>query len=278
MVYGDITDVRGLAGIIPEYKHSTKLGTGDGSNVEFELPAVGRNMGYIIDLNGSTTSTIDVNDIVVYVSGTPVTVSSIDEDKGSVILASPPASNAVVTADYKWSEVSDSQILNAMNIATEQVNTIIQGSNVTGNTLTDTFDGDGYTKTFELLKKDIASIDTVTVDGVTQTENTHYYTYKYDNGFYWYVHFETAPRKANKNVKITYTYGSNTFMNDHLSNLLASRIVILKYIKSHRSAGEFVKGKQSRVSARTTRLTEINNQIMEMMKYLDKRKRYELSK
>lgn len=277
--YGDLSSVRGLAGILPVYEHGIRLGTGDASETEFELPSVGRHRGYIIDLAGVNSSTITIADIIVYVDGTPVTVSSIDEDKGTVTLASAPANASIVTADYMWSTVSDAQVISAMNIATEQAEQLIRGLNSNGNAFTQYNDGDGVTQDFEFEVYDVNSITSVTVDGSTLTETTHYHLYKYENRpYYRSIIFETPPRKDYKNIVIIVSHGQNAdVMVDEMSNLLAARIVILKYVRSSRNAGQFVKGKQSTNIGNVTRLSEINEQIMYMKKFVDKRKRFRLS-
>lgn len=279
MVYGNITEIRGLAGKLPEFKHSVSLGTGDGSTIEFELPAVGRNLGYIIDLSSDKTSSIDVDDIIVYVDSTPVTVASIDEDKGTVTLDSAPADGDKVTADYKWSEISDIQIISSMNIAQPQVERIIRGVNIKDTIKTESIDGNGIERSFEFEPSDVTSITTVTVDGSVLTEDTHYTLYKYENSiYYWKIVFYTAPLNGYKNIVILYKHGRDAeYIVDELSNLLSARSVVLKYVRSHKSVGQFVKGKQVKSVGNTSRLAELNKAIKDLLPYADNRKRYRLS-
>lgn len=62
----------------------------------------------IIDRNGDDTVT--TTDVVVYVNGTAVSVSTIDAASGKITLAAAPALNAVVTVSYDWSPVDDTTV------------------------------------------------------------------------------------------------------------------------------------------------------------------------
>lgn len=65
------------------------IGTGDNSEVTFSLPASGENRRwYPVD---------DTDEVVVKVSGSPVTIASIDSDARTVTLDTPPAMSAPVT-------------------------------------------------------------------------------------------------------------------------------------------------------------------------------------
>lgn len=69
---------------------AVSLGTGNGSATTFSLPTTGNGRRYY-PKQGS---------VVVRVSGSPVTVSSVDTDGRTVTLASPPAGAAPVEADF----------------------------------------------------------------------------------------------------------------------------------------------------------------------------------
>ena len=68
------------------------LGTGTGAATTFSLPSSGQE---------SRDYPIDNAALVVYVSGSPVTVSSVDTDARTVTLASPPGLGLAVTAAYE---------------------------------------------------------------------------------------------------------------------------------------------------------------------------------
>jgi hypothetical protein len=72
-------------------RSSISIGTGDGSETEFTIPSTGENAG---------DYPIDDAHAIVYVSGSPVTVSAVNTEDRSFTLASPPAGSAPVTADY----------------------------------------------------------------------------------------------------------------------------------------------------------------------------------
>ena len=72
---------------------AVSLGTGDGSKTTFDLPALSAGE------EGRFYSKDD-GDLVVRVSGSPVTVASVDVDARTITLAAPPAGAAPVEADY----------------------------------------------------------------------------------------------------------------------------------------------------------------------------------
>ncbi len=178
-----------------------------------------------------------------------------------------------------WSEVSDAQILEAMNIAQAQVDKIIRGNNTGSVSKTDTIDGDGETREYEFEASDVTSITSVTVDGASLTETTHYHLYKYPNSdYYWKIVFETPPINDFRNIVIVYDHGqSSDYLVNHLSNLLASRIVVLQYVRSSKQSGQYVRGKNQTAVGNTTRLVDINKQIMDIVKDVDRRLKYRLA-
>jgi len=279
MVYGSIPTVRALAGATLVFEHGVKLnGVPDGVLTEFKIPAVGDRKSYIVDQTADKTSTITVADITVYVNGTPVTVSSIDEDEGSLILASAPLTGDVVTADYMWSEVSDNEIIEGMNIATEIVQQIIRGANDVSNTYTQLIDGNGVDREFEFEHADVTSVDTVTVNGTVLTENTDYYLYKHERtNLYWYIKFKTPPIAKEHVISIDYTYGELKYMYTRLANLHAARHVILAFLKPERTGGTFKKGQNPKKRGDTTKLAEINEEIIYLREFVEKRERFVLA-
>lgn len=275
MVYGSINKIRGICGITPVYETKKQIGVGDNTETEFKLPAVGKRTGYLIDLDSSTTSTITEADVIVYVNDTPVTVSGIDEDAGTVTLAVAPSVSDVIKADYMWSEVSDEQIIDEMNIAKEIVDIVINGQNVVDQSYTQEIDGNGSETEFEFDHSDVSSITSITVDGVTQTIDTNYKLYKFaKSAFYWYIKFLIAPISENQNIVIVYNYGQNSYLIHRLSNLYASRQLILGPIKSSRSAGTFRKGDTGKSDGEVSRLSKVNSEIMKIVPMVDNRNKY----
>lgn len=72
----------------------------------------------IVDEDGDE---VIVDDVVVYVEGEAVEPSFIDPDKGVVGLETPPAGNALVTADYSWHPVGDGEIALAIEAAEDEI-------------------------------------------------------------------------------------------------------------------------------------------------------------
>jgi len=277
LVYGLIPDVRSAAGIKTEYVHGVKLSNGDGSATEFDVPFIGRHRGYIVDLAASTTSTITVADIIVYDDGTPVTVSAIDADKGSVTLDSAPVDGSIMTADYKWSLVSDDEVIKAMDQAEEMVDFILRGKNVASQSYSQSIYGDGVEHEFEFDHADVTAIVSVTVDGSALTEGTHYKLIKFPRtDRYWYIDFVTPPRtKAEAAVgTIAYTHGENSDLGDRLSNLYAARFLILGAIRSAQSQAQFKKNNTTIRAGEFSRIKDINEELMDLQVWLNRDKKY----
>lgn len=53
---------------------------------------------------------VDTYDVTLYVNGTPVSIANVDADNGIITAAAAPASNATVTADYRYSPVLDAYV------------------------------------------------------------------------------------------------------------------------------------------------------------------------
>jgi len=77
---------------------------GDGNNTVFYT-----GHSPIVDTNDDEA--IDDDDVVVYVNGVAVTVTTVDATQGKLTLAAAPANDAVVTVDYAWSSINDNTVL-----------------------------------------------------------------------------------------------------------------------------------------------------------------------
>ena len=276
MVYGSINKVRTLAGIKPVFSHGQKLKSGTGSKTEFRVPTIGENTGFFVDLAADKTSTITVDDVVVYVDGTPVTVSSLDQDAGTVTLAVAPIQDAVVTIDYQYSEVSDDDVIDSMNQAEEMIDIIIRGKNVADNSYTQTNSGDGYKSDFEFDHSDVITVDTVTVDGIVLVSGTDYYLWKFQRtSRYWYIEFVNPPNYDFQNVVIAYTHGEVTNLADKLSNLYAARYLLQGDIRLSESKSRWVDGDgKKEAKGDRSRMAMVNREIMAIQDIVNKREIY----
>ncbi|KKN31659.1 hypothetical protein LCGC14_0821770 [marine sediment metagenome] len=130
MVYGLIPKVRKLAGISAVREHTVQIGVGDGIETVFQIPSVANRQSFFVDKDAATSSTISVDDdVIAYSNGSTTPITSIDQDSGKITLTNPPASDVIVTADYGASEVSDQDVIEAMEIAEEMTDEIIRGKN-----------------------------------------------------------------------------------------------------------------------------------------------------
>lgn len=68
----------------------------------------------IVDDNGddvvNTTAVSGVYDVIVYVNGTSVSITSIDAAQGKITLAAAPANGAVISISYAWSSIDDAMV------------------------------------------------------------------------------------------------------------------------------------------------------------------------
>jgi hypothetical protein len=64
-------------------------------------------------------------DVIVYVNGSPVTVSSINAVTGAFTLAAAPVNGSVVTADYSFSNVTETEITQAREDAEDAINDVM---------------------------------------------------------------------------------------------------------------------------------------------------------
>ena len=280
MVYGDLKEVRSLAGIKQVFVHKQKIGKGDATIVTFRLPNVGHDIGYLLDQSGAQTSTITTDDITVYVTGVSVTITSIDQEGGTVLLAAAPANNAQVTAEYQYSRISDAEVIAAMTIAKPQVDDIIRGSGVAVASYVESLDGNGEDYRFYLEKYDVTSVATVVVNGSTKTADTDYKLYKHrgQTTYIEYVRFLSPPSTDWQNVVITYAHGAQDDLVDHLSDLIASRVLLIGNIPNHKD-GKWVDGGNDKSFNRqgSVQLKKVNNMILPLLTVLDRRFRHERS-
>ncbi len=277
MTYGTIQQVRRLSGKRPQKAYGVSIGDGDASETEFNLPYVGFNEGYVLDQSEQTSATPTISvastDITVYVDDVPVTVTSIDNEKGSVVLASAPADAGVVTADYWHSSTSDEQILEAMGDAELIVNEIIDGSLVAGQSDTFYYDGDSSEFVFWMQKKDVTAITSLTVNGSTKTAETDFYVYYYDDQIrISYIRFKSPPSASSlKNIVVNVTRGKTKVILVRLSNLYAGKMA-LSYLPDSEIIGEFKKGNQSSGKIPTSsRLRMLNSEIASVLEHFDGR-------
>ena len=279
MPYGDINEVRTYASVRPIFSQKQVLQKGNALRTEFRVPNVGANVGYFLDLESGIASIITIADVVVYVAGIVVTVSSIDQDAGTVTLAAAPANNEVVQIDYMYSEVSDAQCINAMNKSEEIIDDMIRGANVAGKSYTQTIDGDGETREFVFDHHDVTAIDVVTVDGTVLTVGTDYWIYfhKKSNIFYHKIKFLVRPSSATyQNVTLAYTYGQETDLGNNLSNLVAARTLLLGHVKGNRTAGKPQGGSasKSKDAENINKIGRLNREITEIFVVMDRKIRH----
>jgi len=278
MVYGKIAEVRRLAGMRPQKAYNVSIGTGDGVETEFELIYVGYNEGFLLDQDQQTvvnpTLALGITDITVYADDVPVTVSSVDNEKGTVTLSSAPSDTAVITADFWHSLVSDEMVIDVMQTSEERVQDFIDGTLDTATAKTYYYDGDGYEDEFWMKDKDVTSITSVTVGGGTKTANVDYYTYYYDTARtrIAYIKFKTPPSASTlQNIVVVVEHGQSKYSLVRLSNLIAGKMLLAE-LPDSAIVGEFKKGSQSSGKVPTSsRLRMINSEIAGILEHYDRR-------
>lgn len=278
MVYGSIPNIRRLTGKVAIREHAIPLAPdkGDGSTLEFLVPQIGNNLGYFVDKDADQTSTITVADVTVYVDGTPVTVASIDELKGSIILDAAPLSAKRITADVTWSEVSDTMVIDAMNLTSELLDITIRGSNIVSQSHTQIEWGNGELKEYTLDHYGVTSVDTVTIDGTVKTLDTHYWEIVHPRTSYIKsIIFEQAPIKDQENVSIAYTYGYSSYIVTRVSELYAARQLLID-MPSDTKSGRYRRGLSNKgssnmdIQSELSRLETITRELNELRKFFDK--------
>lgn len=273
MTYGSIQTVRILAGIRPQKAYSVKIGVGDGSETEFEIPHVGRNEGFILDQDAVLTIDLTISDITIYSNGVPVTVSSLDNEKGTVVLSTPPVEANIITADFWHSPVSDEDVLECMDDSLDMVDDVIDGSLEENQSETFKYDGNGVETLYYMEKKDVTAITSLTVNGATKTADSDYYIYYYDDGVrIAYIMFQSPPSASTlQNVLINVTRGNNKSILVRLSNLYSAKF-LQAYLPDGKNSGEFKKGnKNTGQMASNSRMRMLNKQIAMILESNDRR-------
>lgn len=103
LAYTSIQAVREGAGLQKRFTAQSLTGAVDGVNRVF---VAGRKP--LVDNNDD--GLVNASDVVLYVNGLPVSVTSVAAVSGAITASVAPAAGATVTADYSTSPVSDSQV------------------------------------------------------------------------------------------------------------------------------------------------------------------------
>lgn len=129
MPYASLQAIREGAGLQSRVENGELSGDADGTNKVFvteRRPVVDRN----------NDDVVGTEDVTVYVNDLPVTVSDVNEKTGEITLAAAPVANAVVTADYCFSVLSDDEAQAKQAEADNWVDTKLSGTiavPITGN-------------------------------------------------------------------------------------------------------------------------------------------------
>lgn len=230
MGYCTVKDVRALSGFVARYERDAPLlPKPNGTRKIFYAPSP-----YIVDSDGDEESGEGsepyVDDVTVYVDGTEVTVTAVNNEIGRITLDVAPGSGTTVTADYAVSEIPDDQITAIITRVDAQIERFTRTSKDSA-TQTDYFDGDGSKKRFYFSKWPASSVTTVEVDESDDyTVDEDYYLYQSNDRAFW-IEFYTAPSSGNKNVKVEYTYGADSeisYLLEKLSLYMSAREVIME--------------------------------------------------
>lgn len=219
--------VRRLSGHEKVIVVGESIGTGDASNKIFYVSNFP-----IIDQSGDEVA--DKTDVTVYVSGVSVTITSISADEGKITLDAAPGNGTPVTADYWYSDVSETAIADSILYGEAELEDLTGQEFTNANSKTDYFDGDSKEKVFILRKYPIQTITSVKIRDPGQTSWTtqtladgdgaddDYWKYITDGDSY--IEFVIAPTLGHQNVEIIYTYGYSSVpeMVDELAACLAA--------------------------------------------------------
>jgi len=114
MKYASIKDLRTYLGFHPiKVENESLQGVVDGSNREFytqNKPLVD------FDYDGEV-----IDDVKVLVNGAEVTIESIDEEMGKIVLASAPEAGSTVVATYYWHPFGDSELQMIIEAAESEI-------------------------------------------------------------------------------------------------------------------------------------------------------------
>ncbi|MET3349038.1 UNVERIFIED_ORG: hypothetical protein ABID57_000707 [Arthrobacter sp. UYEF1] len=108
------------AGLSLKVLGETLTGSVDGSNKVFTTA-----YGYLTDANDDDT--IDNTDVTAYVDGVAVNVSDVNEINHTITLQAAPTTGKVVTADYRYSNITDSYVEKIREEAEAWINEAMDG-------------------------------------------------------------------------------------------------------------------------------------------------------
>lgn len=103
------------AGLLQVVRGEGLAGTANGTNKVFTTD-------YKPISDADYDDSVDSSDVAVYVGGVKVVVVGVVAETGRITLRDAPSAAAVVTADYRYSNVSDDAVEEARNEAQEMVN------------------------------------------------------------------------------------------------------------------------------------------------------------
>ena len=211
MTYTTNVKTRTLTGLEPVFVDDESMGSGDASKTAFYT-------NYYPIVDSTADSQVTTADIVVYVSGSPVTVASINPASGRVVLDAAPGDGLAVTCDYAYADMSEEAFTQAVADADALVEDLTGRVFTDANVKTDYFDGRGGTYTDFLLHSfPVQSITSVEVRNESQSSwgtktlatgdgsNDDYWVYTEDGDSE--IKFTIAPWMGHQNVRITYTHG-----------------------------------------------------------------------
>ncbi|MEM2003158.1 MAG: hypothetical protein QXQ37_00710 [Nitrososphaerota archaeon] len=154
MKYATLREIRLYLGFLPIKVTGESLGVGDNSTKVFYT----KNKA-IVDFDFDNQI---LDDVVVYINGSPANIDNVDAERGIITLANAPASGASVTADYYYHPIADSELISAVEQAEAEIDAICGQS----------FDIKQYSELHEVTTGDIiatfrtpiASIDAIRLE------------------------------------------------------------------------------------------------------------------
>ncbi len=221
--YVNVRQVRKMIGADPELVTAKSIGTGDGSNKNFYIPNK-----FLADWDGDDEVTS--NDYTVYVNGSSATVAKVYPDKGQFVMATAPASNAVITADYAYANEPDSEIQVEIDKYSKRIDRITGNRFSRGELDTQYFNGDGIETTFHFRKTPMYKLESYLIDTVSTglVEGTDYWLQPDPKRALW-IEFFTPPLSIQpQNVKLVYKYGESDSIVEDFVSLNAAK-ALLRY-------------------------------------------------
>jgi hypothetical protein len=239
MAYSTNAAVRRKAGALSKVERGIGLkGTADGVNKTFYIP-----QAFLGDTNGD--GSVTTADITVYDDGTSVAVTSIDIDINQVVLTAAPAAASVMTADYIWHTIKESEITTAIANADARIDRATGYKGSAANVYTQYWNGDGENRVFHFDHRPVTAINSYDIDGVTSglTELTHYWLQPVPTRAFW-IEFLSAPTTDHQNVKIVYQYGEVDTVVAQLSMYMAAVEILEDNLTMGNQATATYKGRQ----------------------------------